>query len=415
MQTAFAPFLFFGRRALADAPAKRGRDLRIDVARGLALLIIFINHMPGNIVASVTPHAYGFSDSAEIFVLLSGVSAALAFGGTIDSRGFTVGALKVAARVRTLYLVHLAVLMAVVGLVAVAVDATDNPLLIETVNIQPLVADPLRTLKSALLLTYQPNFLDILPLYVVLLAGFPLLHYAVAASPAAALTLSGGLWWAAGAFDLNLSNGNGGWYFNPLAWQFLFAIGVVLGQAIRGGVALPAGRFRSLLDAGALAMVAFAVVVMQAPIDLGGWLGAPAGAWPGTWVADLALGTDKTNLAAVRLLHVLALTWLTVRLVAADAAWLRRPAVRLLARTGSHSLEVFATGLVLSIAGQVIMAQTAFDPIAQLLVVAAGVTVLVCLGNFLTWSSSLTTSAAPRTAPAEPSPSASARPSSSSV
>lgn len=387
MRSSIARFLLLGPDP-AQGAAKPKRDLRIDLVRGLALMIIFINHMPGNVVAAFTPHAYGFSDAAEIFVLLSGVSAALAFGRVIDGQGLAAGAVKVAARVRTLYVAHLAVFLTVVGLVALAVERTENPLYIETINITPVLADPLKALSHVLGLTYQPNYLDILPLYVVLLAAFPLIHVAAKASPLLTLAASVLLWRFAATAGITLPNGNGGWTFNPFAWQVLFTLGVIVGQAMRAGIALPRGAGVRLVDAAAVGMVAFAAIVMLAPTNAFAFLGQA--------VADLSLGTDKGNLAPVRLLHVLALAWLFARFVPADTARLKHGVAQALSRAGSHSLEVFCAGTVLSVLGQVVIVETQHHIIVQLLVVAVGVSVLISLGNLLTWSKTLSTSDAPR-------------------
>ena len=60
------------------APAKRIDG--IDFWRGLALLMIFIDHVPENVFQHVTQKNFGFSDAAELFVFLAGVSVALAYG-----------------------------------------------------------------------------------------------------------------------------------------------------------------------------------------------------------------------------------------------------------------------------------------------------------------------------------------------
>ena len=114
-----------GRGAVARKPA---RAARIDGIRGLCLLIIFINHMPGNVLAAYTPHNFGFSDAADIFVLLAGVSATLAYGGLIEQRGLPIGMLKLGARLWTLYIAHIAVFIIVCGVIAAAVTHTQNPL-----------------------------------------------------------------------------------------------------------------------------------------------------------------------------------------------------------------------------------------------------------------------------------------------
>lgn len=107
---------------------KPARDLRIDVVRGLILLIIFINHMPGNIISQYTPYYFGFSDSSEVFVLLAGVSAVLAYGRLINQRGLAVGVLRIVARVWTLYVAHLMVFLIACGVIFFAISKTQNPL-----------------------------------------------------------------------------------------------------------------------------------------------------------------------------------------------------------------------------------------------------------------------------------------------
>src|SRR4051812_17257325 len=52
--------------------ASSGRDVRIDVLRGLALLVIFVDHVPQNPLSAFTPQALGLSDAAEAFVFMSG-------------------------------------------------------------------------------------------------------------------------------------------------------------------------------------------------------------------------------------------------------------------------------------------------------------------------------------------------------
>ena len=58
----------------------QGRDLRIDACRGIALWFIFLDHVPNNIGAWLTLRNYGFSDAAEVFIFVSGVTCALAYG-----------------------------------------------------------------------------------------------------------------------------------------------------------------------------------------------------------------------------------------------------------------------------------------------------------------------------------------------
>src|SRR5260370_29658446 len=74
------------------------RDLRIDLFRGLALWLIFLDHIPANIVSWITIRNYGFSDAAEIFIFVSGYTAALVYGRTTRDSGFLVAARAVRQR-----------------------------------------------------------------------------------------------------------------------------------------------------------------------------------------------------------------------------------------------------------------------------------------------------------------------------
>lgn len=376
----FQRFLLAGQAGGA-VPGKPARDARIDVIRGLCLLIIFINHMPGNIVAAYTPHNFGFSDAADIFVLLAGVSATLAYGGLIETRGLPIAALKLGARLWTLYIAHIAVFIIVCGVIAAAVTRTQNPLYIELINVQPFFRDTIEALLGALTLTYQPSYLDILPLYIVLLALFPAIYYAVRVSPLLALAISVAIWQGALAFGLNLPNSDATWFFNPFAWQVIFVLGVVIGRCNQLHIAAPRLRW---LDAAALGFLLFAWAVKVGP---GNFTGLPV---LNDWFDSVQLGSDKTNLAWSRLLHLAALTWLAVRWLPAGDALARSFFGRALAKTGQNSLHVFCVGIVLSIAGQVVLAETSFDPTVQLAVCVSGVTISLGLGVFLSWYRTIT-------------------------
>lgn len=388
----FRRFLLLGRSVDGVARPVGGRDARIDVVRGLALLIIFINHMPGNVVSAYMPHNFGFSDAADIFVLLAGVSAALAYGGVIERSGFSLAALKLGERLWTLYIAHLAVFIIVCGVVATAVTQTQNPLYIETINIQPFFRDTVEALIGALTLTYQPSYLDILPLYIVLLALFPAIYYAVRISPLLTLAVSLAIWQAALAFEINLPNGNAGhWFFNPFAWQVVFTLGIVIGRAAQLGIGAPRLVW---LD---VAAVAFIVVAWMVKTSTGNPTGIGA---LNDWFDSVQLGSDKTNLAWTRLMHVAALTWLAIRWLPAGSATARTALGRALASAGQNSLHVFCVGIVLSIIGQILLAETSFALGVQLLICAVGITILTGLGMFLSWYGSITK----RGAGAEPVP-----------
>ena len=67
------------------AAAVRGqRDPRIDAFRGAALVMILIDHIPGNPYEALTLRNFGFSDAAEAFFVMSGVAAGIAYSGRME-------------------------------------------------------------------------------------------------------------------------------------------------------------------------------------------------------------------------------------------------------------------------------------------------------------------------------------------
>ena len=66
------------------------RDLRLDLFRGIALWLIFLDHIPSNAVSWITIRNYGFSDATEIFVFISGYTAAFVYGRAMREHGFIV-------------------------------------------------------------------------------------------------------------------------------------------------------------------------------------------------------------------------------------------------------------------------------------------------------------------------------------
>ena len=83
-----------------------GRDLRLDLFRGLALWLIFLDHIPQNIVNWITIRNYGFSDAAEIFVFISGYTAAFVYGRAMRERGFIIAGARILKRAWTVYIAH---------------------------------------------------------------------------------------------------------------------------------------------------------------------------------------------------------------------------------------------------------------------------------------------------------------------
>src|SRR3978361_1881494 len=94
-------------RVCANLPVAT-RDVRLELYRGLANWPIFLDHIPHEILSSFTTRNYGFSDAADLFVFISGYTAAMVFGKLMIERGFFDAASRLARRALQLYAAHMA-------------------------------------------------------------------------------------------------------------------------------------------------------------------------------------------------------------------------------------------------------------------------------------------------------------------
>src|SRR6266403_4398033 len=92
--------------AMPASVVTTGRDLRLDLFRGIALWLIFLDHIPSNIVNWITIRNYGFSDAAEIFVFISGYTAAFVYGRAMQERGLIVASARIWRRAWQVYVAH---------------------------------------------------------------------------------------------------------------------------------------------------------------------------------------------------------------------------------------------------------------------------------------------------------------------
>lgn len=319
------------------------RDGRADLFRGLALWMIVVNHTPGNLLGQFTLKNWAFADATEIFVLLAGYAGAFAYAGAADREGWAIAAARAVRRIGKLYVAHIFLLVVFTAQVGLSAATLDRAAYLDELALDPFAEDPYRTLLEALLLRFQPAFLDILPLYIVLLALLPPM-LALRRRPWLLLALSVALWAFARHWDVNLPRWReGGWFFNPLGWQLLFVLGFLVGQGARGAPSLPwpgPSRALSALAAGFLAACAAALVVEA---RLPGLVERLPDAFP----AFLA-SVDKTALHPLRLASVLALLWLGARHVPRGGAFMRGRWGAPFVTMGRQSLPVFCFGILLS-------------------------------------------------------------------
>ncbi len=237
-----------------------GRDLRLDLFRGVALWLIFLDHIPQNIVNWFTIRNYGFSDATEIFIFISGYTAAFVYGRAMRERGFVIASARILRRAWQIYVAHIFLFTIFMAEIAYVASTFDNPLYAEEMNILDFLKQPDVTIFQALLLKFKPVNMDVLPLYIVLLLFFPPMLVLLMWQPALALVGSALVYVLAWKFDWNLpAYPNGVWFFNPFAWQLLFVFGA---WCALGGAKRLAGVLRSrIVLAICIAYLAFAFAI----------------------------------------------------------------------------------------------------------------------------------------------------------
>ena len=340
-----------GRDLASALPAppvleKRARDPRLDFFRGLGMFIILVAHIPANPWADWIPARFGFSDATEIFVFCSGVASALAFGRVFETAGWARGAARIACRIWQVYWCHLGVFLAVIAALAAADLAlgTDRYLR-HDLNLWPVLDDPVRRIAEFAVLVYVPNYFDILPMYLVILALVPLVVAAARIGLHLAGALAGGLWVLAclGLLDFMAETWSGrAWFFNPFSWQLLFFLGFAFG---RGWLKPPS--YDPHLMAAALAATAVA-----APFScqygwscFAGWGHVP---WFGEVHQALAPLIDKTHLGPFRIAHFLAIAYVARVMAGEGGRRLHGALVARVRQVGRQTLAVFLAGLVLA-------------------------------------------------------------------
>lgn len=363
---------------------KRARDLRLDFFRGLALWFIFVDHIPDNVVSWLTVRNYGFSDATEIFVFISGYTAVIAYSGIMRQVGWLRTAARIMGRVWQLYVAHMMLFVVLTASVAwAAATHSKGDTFVEHMNLTGLGQMPFETLVQAALLKFRPINLDVLPLYIVLLASFPLMLPLVMRRPGAALCLSAAIYFLARSMEWNLPAHPEGqtWFFNPLTWQFVFYIGAAFASI--GQIVHRLRPARRILD------VASVLYLLGAGFVALGWYVPPLAQWLPDPVGRLIYPIDKTSFDPLRLLHFLALAYGIARLTPPDAPFLTRWYAQPLRRCGEHSLAIFCLGTFLSFVAYVVVgtyAETVSWPtLLDIAVSIAGLAIMTGAAYFAHW------------------------------
>jgi hypothetical protein len=355
------------------------RDLRLDFFRGVALVLIFIDHVPENVLSYFTLQAVGFYDAAEVFIFISGFTAALVYGRRLADKGGLYASAQVLRRAWQLYVAHIFLFMLFIAEVSYTATTFKNPMYNEEMRVADFLDEPHVAVVKALLLQFQPTFLDILPMYIMMLLIFPVVLLGMQRHPLLVLVPSLLLYLLVQVFGMSVPAYPEGhvWYFNPLAWHFLFIAGALLGNP-----KLP----RQTLAGIARQAYPFALVIFAAATAIKvSW--TIHGVWddfPGLFLREL-WPVNKNNLSPLRLVPFFALVVLVSIWIPRDARFLGSAVLRPLIRCGQQSLEIFCLGILLSALGHFILSEYESGILAQLAVNIVGIAAMFLTAQLIDW------------------------------
>lgn len=335
------------------------RDPRLDFFRGLAMFIILVAHTPGNFLTLWIPARFGFSDATEIFVFCSGMASAIAFGRVFRDRSFAMGTARVVYRIWQVYWAHICLFFATAAMLA-WVDSTGQfeRVFVERLNLVPFFVDnPAQQLIGLMTLTYVPNYFDVLPMYLVVLAMMPIVMALSRISTNAVFAFIGLVWLAA---NLNLiwlpaePWTDREWFFNPFGWQLVFFTGFAF---IMGWLPTPPVNRKLVLTALAFVIltIPFAYFRIHGQVET---IGEAREAIRFLWT--------KTDFGLFRYLHFLSLAYLAWAAVGPRGARLIPKTDGMLAgfwmvilnailKVGQQSLAVFVFSMFLAQAHGVLL------------------------------------------------------------
>ncbi|MFY9954469.1 OpgC domain-containing protein [Bradyrhizobium sp.] len=361
-------------RIPVSAASALDRDIRLDACRGVALWFIFLDHIPDNIGSWLTLRHYGFSDTTEVFMFVSGVTCALAYSRVqLHDGWFAV----VSHTLRRSWQIYAAFLILIIACVVMVHLAGDGAFADET-NTRILLELPGSTLAHAVILQYRAVNTDVLPTFVVYHLLFAPLLWLLFRSPNVVLGASLLLYVLVRIWGWNLPQWpTNDWYFNPFAWQLLVVLGAWWAMGGRE-------RSRPQLTSRIVTSLASIYLVFGLVVALS-WSIKPLEAAIPPLLAKLIYPIDKSDLDPLRLLHFLAIAVLVARFVPLNWPGLATSVLRGAIRCGENSLEIYCLGVLLSLGGRMVLVEFSSGVTMQIAVSVGGVMAMIAAATFLTW------------------------------
>ena len=358
--------------------AARSLDLRVDLLRGFANWFLFLDHIPHNVVNFITLRNFGFTGATDVFVFVTGYAAAIFFGRMALERGFVVASTRMLRRLWQLYAAYVVLFVIYIDIVSNVAAQYGTTEIIDEYNVIGIVDHPIRTLMHGLMLQAKPLNLDVLQLFVALLAMFPPMLWVMLRRPNLALAGSIALYVASRVFDWSLpSFPTGTWYFNPFCWQLLSVLGAWF--ALSSPKLIFTLQRLPLLRAAAATYLVFALVV-----TLAAHAPALAAQLPDFGISLSA--SDKENLASYRVVHLLALALLFTYFVPREWAPLRSKLLQPVMKCGEEWLTSFCVGVFLSFAAHFILITGPNSVAMQVLVSVSGIAMMTAIAYYISWS-----------------------------
>ena len=350
------------------AAQKPGRDVRLDFFRGLAMFIIFVAHMPDNSWFLFIPARFGFSSAGELFVFCSGLASSFAFGRIFMREGWFKGTRRILYRIWQVYWAHigLALVLVAVSVAALEITGGDYP---TRLGLSWLFAHAGEGLLKLMTLRFTPAFLDILPMYLVLLAMIPVMMLLAKASRFAPIAAMVAMWLAVQIWGVNLPGGQMPdmvWFFNPFAWQAVFFTGFAFGI---GWLKVPK------LERGWLFRACVVLLVISVPVNF--WAFTEAFVTLEMMHDWFVPADGKTNLALPLYVHFLASAYVVLTLV--DPIKAKLAAFRPIILVGQQALATFMASIVFAWTGGMVLDQFGRSEAVVALVNLAGFAGLIAV------------------------------------
>ena len=358
---------------------EKGRDLRLDLFRGVANWAIYLDHIPDNVVNWITTRNYGFSDAADLFVFISGYTASFVYARMMLDRGFIVGATRLTKRVWQLYVAHIILFVIYIASISYLALRFGDSELVNEFNVVGLVDNATETLRQGLFLKFKPVNLDVLPLYIVLMGLFPPVLWMMLRQPNWTMVAALVLWLVSRQTGWNLAAYPAGtWYFNPFAWQVLFVFGswCALGGARKSG---------TIINHPVTLYFCIAYLILGLVMTMAGKFPDFGNMLP-HWLNSTFNPNDKTNLAPYRFLHFVVIVIMVIRFVPKDWPGLEWKIFDPLVVCGQQSLAVFCVGVFLSFVGHFELSLSSGSLFAQIFVSVTGIAIMTIVAYYISWS-----------------------------